>query len=447
MPHPRTEPPTAAPAVAAPTGAALAALRRLPALLAPAVELYLDLHRHPELSGAERRTAALFAGRLEEAGYLTATGVGGHGVVGVLHNGPGPVVLLRAELDALPVRERTGLPYASEVTAEGADGRPVPVMHACGHDLHLACAAGAAALLAASAANWSGTVMVVGQPAEETLSGARAMLEDGLYERFGAPAVALAQHTAPLPAGMVAHGSGPVLAGGTTLEVVLHGRGGHAGAPHLAVDPVVAAAALVLRLQTVVSRESAPAEQLVLTVGSLHAGSLPNVIPDRATLGITVRGYSEEALDRATAAVRRIAAAESAASGCSPEPTVTVLSRSPATVPDPAAADAVRRAHRAAFGSERVAAWPPSSATEDFPLFGDAGLPLHGVPGVRLAYWMLGCVGPRQWAAAPGGSAAAKLAALPANHSPEFRPDPRLTVPAGISALTTAALAHLGPAR
>ena len=405
-------------------------------VLGPAAEFYLDVHRHPELSGAEERTADRFARRLSAAGYEVTTGVGGHGVVGVLSRGPGPVVLLRAELDALPVREETGLPYASAVT------EPVPVMHACGHDMHLACLAGAASLLAGSAGEWRGTLVVVGQPAEETLTGAAAMLADGLYRRFPAPDVVLAQHTVPLPAGMVAHADGPVLAAGATVEVVLHGRGGHAGTPQLAVDPVVAAAALVLRLQTVVSRETAPGEPLVLTVGSLHAGGAGNVIPDRAVMEVTLRAFATSTLDRALAAVHRIVRAEAAAAGDGPEPGFRVLSRSGTTVNDPGAAEAVRRAHRESLGADRVAAWQPSTATEDFPLLGPAGQELHGVPGIRTCYWMLGSVGPEQWAAA-GANAAERLAAVPANHSPRFQPHVRLTLRTGIRALVLAACTHL----
>ncbi|MFJ3923413.1 amidohydrolase [Streptomyces sp. NPDC090022] len=397
----------------------------LDALLRPLTTFYLDLHRHPELSGAERRTAGRYAAWLTEAGYEVTGGVGGHGVVGVLRNGDGPTVLLRAELDALPVREATGLPYASEGAAA----------HACGHDLHLAAAAGAASLLAAARAQWRGTLMVIGQPAEETLTGARAMLEDGLYERFGRPDDVLAQHAAPLPAGMVAHGYGPMTAGSVTLRVVVHGRGGHAGAPHLAVDPVVAAAHVVTRLQTVVSREAAPAEQVAVTVGSFHAGERANVIPDRAELAITVRAVSEASLARATAAVERVVRAECAAAGCPRDPDAERVSASPVTHPDPAATAAVRAAHVAEFGAERVTMWPPSLATEDFAHFGG--------DGIRSAYWMLGVVGPGTWARTPGASAADKLAALPANHAPDFAPDPRTALPAGVRALVSAARARL----
>jgi amidohydrolase len=415
-------------------------------VLAGAAELYLDLHRHPELSGAEARTAERFAGRLAAAGCEVTRGIGGHGVAGVLRNGPGTVVWLRAELDALPVLEDTGLPYASTVTAPGPDGAPVPVMHACGHDVHLACAAGAAATLAGAANRWRGTLVVIGQPAEETLSGAAAMLADGLYRRFPAPDVVLAQHAVPLPAGLVAHAAGPLLAGSATVEVVLHGRGGHGGAPQLTVDPVVTAAAVVLRLQTIVSRETGPGEPLVVTVGSLHAGTGGNVIPDRATLEVTVRAFSAAGLDRALAAVRRIAGAESAAAGAPREPEIRELSRSGTTVNEPALTAELRAAHAAALGEHRVTGWRPSTATEDFPLYGEAGRDLHGRTGVRTGYWMLGSVGPAQWAAA-GADAAERLAALPGNHSPRFRPHVRLTLETGITALATAARARLGAAR
>ncbi|MFI5999408.1 amidohydrolase [Streptomyces sp. NPDC051366] len=409
----------------------------LSALIRPLTTLYLELHRDPELSGEERRTAARFADALEAEGYAMTRRIGGHGVAGVLRNGDGPTVLLRAELDALPVRETTGLPYASEGGAA----------HACGHDLHLAAAAGTAALLAREPGTWQGTVVVVGQPAEETLEGARAMLSDGLYERVGRPDAVLAQHAAPLPAGMVAHGYGPMTAGSVTFRIVVHGRGGHAGAPHLSVDPVVTAAHVVTRLQTVVAREAAPSEQVAVTVGSFRAGERANVVPDRAELGVTVRAAGEAALARAAAAVERIVRAECAASDCPREPEIVRVGSSPVTHPDPATTAAVREAHGAEFGAERVAMWPPSLATEDFGLFGDAGRALHGAEGVRLAYWMLGVIGPAAWSAAPGTTAAEKLAVLPANHAPDFAPDARTALPAGVRALRAAALACLGSPR
>ncbi|HET9379237.1 MAG TPA: amidohydrolase [Streptomyces sp.] len=409
-------------------------MRPLDALLRPLTEFTLDLHMHPEASGEEARTAARLGEALAAEGCAVTSGVGGHGVVGVLTNGDGPRVYLRSELDALPVREQTGLPYA----AEG------PLMHACGHDLHTAALLGAVSLLARARDHWRGTVIAVGQPAEETLTGARAMLEDGLYARFGRPDAVLAQHSAPLLGGMVAHGWGqPVLAGGADVAITLHGRGGHAGTPHLTVDPVLAAAALVLRLQGVVARESAPAEQVTLTVGRLHAGTTSNVVPDSASLGVTVRALSQASLDRAVAAVERMARAESAASGCPRGPDITVTARSAATLPDAELTSLVSAAHREHLGARRVVPWPPSMATEDFALYGDAGRDLHGCAGIPLGYWMVGTTGPRQWAATPGATAAERLAALPPNHSPRFAPHLPIALPTATAALTTAALTCL----
>jgi amidohydrolase len=407
---------------------------------ASAAALYVDLHQHPELSGDERRTAGRLADWLRADGFDVATGVGGHGVVGVLRNGDGPVVMMRAELDALPVQERTGLPYSSAVTVPGPDG-PVPVMHACGHDLHVAAVAGAARLLAREPRSWRGTAMVIGQPAEETLSGARAMLDDGLYDRFGVPSVVLAQHLAPMPAGMVAHGAGPVLAGSVSLRVVLHGRGGHAATPQSTVDPVVAAAAVVMRLQTIVAREVSPADQVVVSVGRLRAGAVGNVVADRAELDVTIRALTDSSLARAEAAVRRIVAAECAASGCEREPQVTELSRSHPLVPDRDAAAAVLSAHRSRFGEVRVSGWPPSMASEDITWLAS---PPGSSTRIPLVYWMLGSAGPQAWAAAaPAGSPADKMAALAPNHSPHFAPSPGLALRTGINALTSGAAVWL----
>ncbi|MFI9613379.1 amidohydrolase [Streptomyces sp. NPDC052023] len=419
-----------------PSGRYASVLRQLDAVQRPLTVFAMDLHQNPEPSGEEARTAARLADALAAEGYAVTRGVGGHGVVGVLTNGEGPRLCLRAELDALPVQERTGLPYA----AQG------PFMHACGHDLHVAALLGTATLLARALPHWQGTVVVVGQPAEETLTGARAMLEDGLYARFGRPDAVLAQHTAPLLSGMVAHGYGqPVLAGSVQLDVTLHGRGGHAGAPHLTVDPVLAAAAVVLRLQGIVSRESAPAEQTTVTVGRIHAGSHSGVVPDSASLGITVRALSPASLDRVVTAVERVVRAEAAASGCPRDPEITVVSRSPVTLPDGEVTAVTREAHREVLGAERVVPWAPSMATEDFGLYGDAGLEIHGCAGIPLGYWMVGTVGPRQWAATSGANVTERLTSLPSNHSPEFAPHLPLALPSATKALTTAALAHLKP--
>ncbi|MCL6292005.1 amidohydrolase [Streptomyces sp. 43Y-GA-1] len=416
-------------------------------LLRAAVELYLDLHAHPELSGHEHRTADRLAARLAEHGCTVTRSVGGgHGLVGVLRNGPGPTVLLRTELDALPVTEATGLSYAS--TTPG-------VMHACGHDLHIAAVAGAVAHLAATRDSWRGTVLVVGQPEEETLRGARSLLTEGrLYERFGVPDAVLAQHAAPLPAGTLAHvpaGGPPLMAGSLAVEAVLHGRGGHAATPHLNVDPVLMAAATVLRLRTVVAEATAPAEQAVLTVGSVRAGERGNITPDHAELSLTVRAFTEEALDRLAAAAERVVRAEAAASGAPRTPEFTVTARSPALRPDPALTARVRRAHEALLGPGRVLDLAGSAATEDFPHFashgqggpggqsGDAG-PGVSAGAVPVAYWMLGTTGAGPWRTARAGGTP-----VPPNHAPGFAPDVRAALPVGIGALAAAARQVLDP--
>ncbi|OEV04347.1 amidohydrolase [Streptomyces oceani] len=401
-----------------------------PEILRSALELYLDVHSHPELSGTETRTATALADRLRRQGCWVTSGVGGTGVVGVLRNGPGPTVLLRTELDALPLTEDTGLRYAS--TRPG-------VMHACGHDLHLAAVAGATAVLAGARERWRGTLLVVGQPAEETLDGARAMLRDGLYERFGVPDVVLAQHTAPLPAGTVAHGQGPLMAGSVSLEVVVHGSGGHPGTPQLTVDPVVLAAAIVLRLQTVVSREADPADQVVLTVGTLHAGDRVNVVPDSARLGISLRAHGERALTRALAGVQRVVRAECQAAGCPRDPDIQVTARSPVLACDGAPTASVRGEHQREFGPKRVLTDHPClSATEDFPWYGPDGAELHGGTEVSTVYWLLGTTGARQWRAALERAEGGRPE-IPAQHSPRFAPDVRTALPTGISAMAGAA--------
>jgi hippurate hydrolase len=401
--------------------------------ITPALALYLDVHAHPELSGRESRTAGLLAAWLAARGYEVTTGIGGHGVAGVLRNGPGPSVMLRCELDALPVAERTGLAYSADPAAG--------VMHACGHDAHLACAAACAALLSAHRDGWRGTVIVLGQPAEETLSGAAALLADGLFARCGRPDVLLAQHLGPFPAGMVAHAgrSAPVTAAAVALSVRLHGRGGHAGVPHLAANPVDAAADLARDIRGLAA--AGPAGLLAVTT-AIQAGGRPNIIPDQAVLGVSLRGADLADLDQAQQAVERFATMRSAAAGCPRPPEITRVAAAPAGVNDPDAAARVRAAHVGAFGPDRVTGLPPSGVAEDFPLLA-AQAPGGPVPSV---YWTTGCIGPRAWAAAPGTGAAQKIAALPANHSAEFAPDPLPTLVTGTAALAAAALAFLPPA-
>ncbi|MFD5831488.1 amidohydrolase [Lentzea sp. NPDC060358] len=390
-------------------------------------ELYRDLHRHPELSLQEFRTAGVLADALRPLGYEVTTGVGGTGVVGVLRNGDGPVVLLRADIDALPVLETTGLPYASTARATNAQGEDVPVAHACGHDLHATCLVGAAERLARDRAQWAGTVLVVFQPAEELGVGARNMVEDGLFERFGTPEVVLAQHVAPLPAGMIAHGSGPVMAASDSVRVTLHGRGGHGSSPESAVDPVLMAAHVVVRLQGIVSREIAPSERAVVTVGRLQAGLKENVIPETAEIGINIRAFNDHIRGILRSAVERIVRAEAQASGAPREPEFDWYDGMPVLVSDPDATARTVAAFAEHFGAPALIPGAVVNASEDVGDFGAAA-------GIPTVFWFLG--GTDFSAREPGK-------AVPMNHSPEFAPDLEPTITTGVDALVVAARAWL----
>ncbi|NUR88924.1 MAG: amidohydrolase [Nonomuraea sp.] len=396
------------------------------------VSFYQDLHAHPELSMREHRTASRLAGSLRAAGYETTEGVGGTGVAALLRNGDGPVVLLRADLDALPLAEETGLPYAS--TVEG-------VMHACGHDLHTTCLAGAARALAEGRDAWSGTLLVIGQPGEETAEGALAMLRDGLFDRFPRPDVALGQHVGPAPAGSIGHRAGLIMSAAVNVDIRIFGRGGHGASPELCVDPVVTAAYLVTRLQTVVSREIAATEPVVLTVGQIRAGTKANIIPEDAHVVLNLRTRSQAARDRVVAAVHRIAEAECAASGCPRPPLITTSSDFPVTVNDADVDARVRAVHEDLFGAEAVVDYGPLMGSEDFPIF---GMPEHngGTP-VPYAFWFFGGTGIDEWVAAEGDTPMEKVMNLPANHTPRFAPDAGPSVRSGVTALTAAALAYL----
>ncbi|MGW5279250.1 amidohydrolase [Streptomyces collinus] len=411
------------------SAAARTALELTSALPVPDLEdFYRDLHRHPELSLREHRTAGKLAGRLRAAGFETAEGVGGTGVAGVLRRGEGPTVLLRADMDALPVREETGLPYAS-----ATDG----VMHACGHDLHVTWLAGAAGALAAGRDTWNGTLLVVGQPAEETGQGARRMVEDGLYERFGRPDVLLGQHAAPGPTGLYPHAPGLIMSASTDVDIVVHGRGGHGSRPEATVDPVVTAAHLVVRLQTVVSRELAAREAAVLTVGRIEAGTRHNIIPTEARIALNLRTQSEEVRTRMLAAIRRIARGECLAAGCPSEPTVTVGSTFPVTVNDAGTDATVAAVHGEVFGAGTVFDPGPAMGSEDFPQ-----LALGSIP---YSYWFVTTTPADVWEQAPGEALPEKFAAVPSNHSPRFAPDLSTVVP-GVRTLVSGALAFLSVA-
>lgn len=411
------------------SAAARTALDLTADLPVPALEdFYRDLHRHPELSAREHRTAAALADRFRTAGFDTVTGIGGTGVVGVLRNGPGPTVLLRADMDALPVQEETGLPYASLTPG---------VMHACGHDLHVTWLAGAAGALAAGRDTWSGTLLVLGQPAEETGEGAAAMIGDHLYERFPQPDVLLAQHAAPGPAGLYAHRPGLIMSASTDVDIVVHGRGGHGSRPESTVDPVVTAAYLVTRLQTVVSREVAARDQAVLTVGRIEAGTRHNIIPAEARIALNLRTQSDEVRARMIAAIRRIAAGECLAAGCPREPDVTVGNSFPVTVNDPGTDRRIAAVHGEVFGTGTILDPGPAMGSEDFPRLAVGRIP--------YSYWFVTSTPAEVWDAAPGDDLMEKFAAVPSNHSPHFAPDPGTLGP-GVRTLVSGALACLnGP--
>jgi amidohydrolase len=395
-------------------------------------DLYRDIHAHPELSMQERRTAGLAADGLRAAGYDVTEGVGGTGVVGLLANRDGPTVMLRADMDALPIREATGLPYASTVTATDADGRETPVMHACGHDMHVTWLAGATRLLAHSRDAWQGTVLAVFQPAEEIARGAQGMIDDGLFDRFPKPDVIFGQHVMPAPAGRIGYRAGTTQAAADSLEVRLFGRGAHGSMPESSVDPVVMAAATVLRLQTIVSRETAASDTAVVTVGALQAGTKDNVIPDDALLKINVRTFDEAVRSHILDAIRRIVNAEAAASGAPRPPEISTTEHYPLTVNDPGRTRRVAAALRRHFGDGRVHELAaPVSASEDFGSFGTE----WGVPSV---FWYVGGTDPAIYEAAERAGRVAED--VPTNHNPAFAPVLHPTIETGVEAIVTAAL-------
>ncbi|MHB9756137.1 amidohydrolase [Streptomyces sp. BYX5S] len=397
-------------------------------------ELYTDLHAHPELGFQEHRTAAKAAESLRADGFEVTEGIGGTGLIGVLRGGAGPTVLLRADMDALPVAEATGLPYASTATGRSADGTTVPVMHACGHDVHVASMLGFARLMARAPGAWRGTLVVLFQPSEEDGSGADAMVADGLVDRSPRPDVVLAQHVLPYPAGYVGIRPGSFLAAADSTKVTLYGRGAHGSMPQNAVDPVVMAAMAVVRLQTVVSREIAAATPAVLTVGAILAGTGPNIIPDRAELHLNVRTYDEETRAAVRAAVERIVRAEAAASGAVRDPEFEALAAFPPTVNDEAPTRAVAAAFTEHFG-ERAHTIDAQPASEDMSRIPEA----FGVP---FTYWGIGGTDPATYEKAL--TAGRLTSDVPVNHSPHFAPAPRPTLDTGVRALTAAALAWLG---
>ncbi|MGN8050700.1 amidohydrolase [Curtobacterium sp. 22159] len=391
------------------------------------LSIYQDLHAHPELGFQETRTAGVIAERLAELpGVEVTTGVGGTGVVAVLANGEGPTIWLRADMDGLPVQERTGLPYASEHTGEDESGATVPTMHACGHDIHVTWLLGTLERLVATTGEWHGTVVGVFQPAEEVISGARAMIDDGLVERFPKPDVVLGQHSAPAPVGVVAVGSGPVMASSDRLTVTFNGRGAHGSAPQASLDPIVTAASAVVRLQTIVSREVGPSDAGVVTVGSFHAGTRPNIIPDQALIEISTRARNEETRAGIIASIERIVRAESDAGGL-PEPTIERAPGADVLVNDPEQAAKVREAVRQVVPGTIDLESGLAMASEDVGQLATAA-------GVPIVYWFTGITDPELFRTGQE---------IPSNHSPFYAPQAETSIPVGVDAAVAAARAYL----
>jgi amidohydrolase len=408
-------------------------LRNLDGLLPDLTALYQDVHSHPELSMQETRTAKLAADRLRGAGYEVTTGVGKTGVVGLLRNGDGPTVMLRADMDALPIQETTGLPYASKVIATDREGRKVPVSHMCGHDMHVTWLAGATKLLADARTTWRGTLMAVFQPAEETGEGAQAMIDDGLFKRFPKPDVILGQHAMVGPSGTVAGRAGAITSAADSLQIRLFGRGAHGSMPQASIDPVGMAASTVMRLQTIVPREVAAAEAAVVTVGVLQAGTKKNVIPDEVIIKLNVRTFDAGVRTRVLAAIERIVNAEAAASGAPRPPEITMLDRYPLNVNNRDASKRVVDAFRVYFGADRVRETGPAPASEDFGSFGSG----WHVPSV---FWFVGGTDPETYAKTKEAN---RLNELPVNHSPKFAPVLHPTLQTGVESLVVATHAWL----
>ena len=403
------------------------------------VDVYKDLHSRPELSFHEEETAKRLAAKLTELGFAVTTGVGGQGFVGVLENGQGPTVLVRTDLDALPVTEKTGLPYASTVRTQDELGRDVGVMHACGHDIHMTSFFGTASVLVKLKHEWGGTLVMIGQPAEERGAGARAMLEEGLFKRFPRPDYCLALHVdAALEAGRIGYQAGYALANVDSVDITIRGVGGHGAYPHKTKDPVVIAAQVILALQTIVSRELRPIDAGVVTIGSIHGGSKHNIIPDEVKLQLTVRSYSDETRKQILDAIRRITLGVARAAGVPSdrEPSVRFvpLEHTPALYNDPELVGRILPAWKSLLGDENVVERDPEMGGEDFARYG------REEPRIPIFLFRLGTIHTERMAKSrqPGGPP------LPSLHSALFWPAPRPTIETGVKATTAAVIELMG---
>ncbi|MEJ8849985.1 amidohydrolase [Variovorax rhizosphaerae] len=398
----------------------------------PSLEaLYKDLHANPEIAFQEVRTAGKMAEEMRKLGFEVTEKVGGTGVVAIYKNGAGPTVLVRTELDALPMEEKTGLPYASKAKTQ-SNGRESFVAHSCGHDIHMASWVGTARTLLAMKDQWKGTLMFVAQPAEETVSGAKAMIADGLFKRFPKPDYAFALHTSPSPYGFVGYKVGAISSNSDSIEITFKGRGGHGSAPDKTIDPIAIAARFVTDVQTVVSREKDPAEFGVVTIGAIQGGTVGNIIPDTVVLRGTVRSYSPQVREKLLAGIRRTANA-AAMMGGAPEPAVELVPGGAAVVNDEAVVKRTVAALKSAFGDPKVVAVPPITASEDFSEFVNAGVP--------SMFFFVGVLSPEDVAASmkPGGKPIAF------NHSPFFAPVPEPSIKTSVEAMSVAVLTTMAP--
>lgn len=394
------------------------------------VAFYEDLHEHPELGFQEKRTSSAVAERLTALGFEVTTGVGKTGVVAILRNGDGPTALLRADMDALPITEDTGLPYASTATATDDSGKTVGVGHMCGHDMHTTCLVGAASALAGDRSSWSGTLMLVFQPAEELGAGAQAMVDDGLFTRFPTPDVILGQHVAPLPAGKIAAHAGAAYAGSDSLRVQLVGKGAHGSMPQNSVDPIVMASATVLRLQTIISRELSSTDLAVLTVGSFHSGDAANVIPNSAELQLNIRSYDPAVRQHILDSVARIARGEAETAGSHEVPTITQIERFPVVMNDAAALGKTLDAFRDWLGSDNIIDPGAGAGSEDVGVLASSS-------GAPLSFWLLGGADPSLFTTGTMDDPAMRT--IPSNHSPHYAPAIEPTLTLGVTALVVAA--------
>ncbi len=417
---------------------AQAAVRaRVDAELPRLLDLYKHLHAHPEISFQEEKTAARIADELKQAGFEVTTKVGGHGVVGVLKNGPGPTVLVRTDLDGLPVLEETGLPYASKARTKDDKGNDVPTMHACAHDIHMSSFIGTARVLATLKDKWSGTLVFIGQPAEERVGGAKGMLTAGLYTRFPRPDYCLALHAASdLPAGVIGHTEGYALANADTVDILVRGVSGHGAWPHMTKDPIVLSAQIILALQTIVSRETSPTEPAVVTIGSIHGGTKHNIIPEEVRLQLTLRSYSDEVRDASVAALKRIVRGQALAAGI-PEKLLPVVEISEegtrSTYNDPALTKRLMGAIGRWIGDGNLVAKKPVMGAEDFGLYGRVE------PKIPICMFWLGTI------TKESVTESIKTGkTLPSLHSSKFAPVPEPTLKTGVTAMSATVLELVG---